>query len=158
MNKVANRRGSNIRLYKYTDGSLFMSIPFGRITAPDVSSDRVWARGGQADANMVPFDEPMTGTFTITTQIIPIELIALACSDSGATTGVDEWAHREVLTAEVVADKVVGAVAWKLAVTDLLVLIVTVAEVLVPLASPVQPVKVKPAAAVAVTVTTEPEA
>ena len=98
MKKVANRRGSNIQLYDYDTKALYMYIPFARITAPEVTSDRVWARGGQSDANMVPFDEPMTGTLTITTQIIPIEVIALAASKDGAQTGAD-WAVREKITA-----------------------------------------------------------
>lgn len=98
MKKVANRRGSNIRLYKYSDESLFMYIPFARITAPEVSSNRVWAQGGVSDANLVGFDDPATGTFKITTQIIPLELIALACTPNGLTTGSD-WAVREEIVA-----------------------------------------------------------
>ena len=97
MKKVANRRGSNIRLYKYADKSLYMHIPFARITAVEGSANRVWAQGGVADANMVGFDDPMTGTFKITTQIIPIELIALACTPGGVTEGA-EMAVREELT------------------------------------------------------------
>lgn len=98
MKKVANRRGSNIRLYKYNDKSLFMNIMFGRITAVEGNASRVYAKGGQSDADMVGFDDPMTGTFKITTQIIPIELIALACTPDGVTEGA-EWAVREEIVA-----------------------------------------------------------
>lgn len=103
MKKVANRRGSDIRLYKYSDKSLYMSIPFGRVTAVEGTANRVYAQGGQSDANIVGFDDPMTGTFRITTQIIPIELIALACTPDGvesdSTNGI-EMAVREVLKVE----------------------------------------------------------
>ena len=98
MKKVANRKGLNTRLYRYSDKSLFMNIPFGKVTAVDASASRVYATGGQNDGKMVGFDDPAEGTFKITTQIIPIEIIALACSPDGVSEGAD-WAVREVLKA-----------------------------------------------------------
>lgn len=97
MKKVANRKGLNTRLYRYSDKSLFMNIPFGKVTAIDASASRVYATGGQNDGKIVGFDDPAEGTFKITTQIIPIEIIALACSPDGVSEGA-EWAVREVLT------------------------------------------------------------
>lgn len=98
MKKVANRRGSNIRLYKYSDGTPYMNINFGRVTATEATANRVYAQGGQSDANIVGFDDPITGTFKITTQIVPIELLALACTKEGVTDGSANWAVREELT------------------------------------------------------------
>ena len=98
MKKVANRRGTNIRLYKYSDQSLYMNIPFGRVTALEATASRVYAQGGPTDARLIGFDDPIEGTFKITTQIIPIELIALACTPDGVTDGGD-WAVREEIKA-----------------------------------------------------------
>ena len=98
MKRVANRRGTDIRLYRYSDGALFMRIPFGRVTSTETTASRVWARGGVSDANIVGFDDPVEGTLTITTEIIPIEILALACSPDGVQEG-GEWATREELAA-----------------------------------------------------------
>ena len=98
MNKPANRKGLNTRLYKYADGSLFMNIPYANITAIDGSADRTYATGGQSQADMVGFDDPFSGTFKITTQIVPIELIALAATSSGSVTSGADMAVREEIT------------------------------------------------------------
>lgn len=97
MNKVANRKGLNTRLYKYSDKSLFMNIDFANISVVDLSSNRVFATGGQNQGKRVGFDDPIEGTLRLSTQIVPLEIIALCCSSTGVTTGAD-LAIREVLT------------------------------------------------------------
>ena len=98
MKKTANRKGAKIQLRKYSDKSLFAYIDYANSIAVDLSSGRVYATGGDSGARQVGFDDPIEGTLKISTQIVPIELVALACTPDGVKDG-GEIAIREKLTA-----------------------------------------------------------
>ncbi len=97
MKKTANRKGAKIQLYKYSDKSLFAYIDFANSVSIELNSNRVYATGGDSGARQVGFDDPIEGTLKISTQIVPIEFMALACSPDGVATG-GELAMREKIT------------------------------------------------------------
>lgn len=79
--QFANRFGLNVEVFAYTDGTVgetnLMTVDFANSCALDVSGERVWATGGQEHANKIAFNDPIQGTFTISTQIMTSELLAL---------------------------------------------------------------------------------
>ena len=97
MKKTANRKGANIQLRKYSDKSLFAYIDYVNSVAVELSSNRVYATGGDSGARQVGFDDPIEGTLKLSTQIVPIEFVALACSPDGVEDG-GEIGIREKLT------------------------------------------------------------
>ncbi len=97
MKKTANRKGAKIQLRKYSDNSLFAYIDYANSIAIELTSNRVYATGGDSGARQVGFDDPIEGTLKISTQIVPIEFMALACSPDGVAEG-GEIAKREKLT------------------------------------------------------------
>lgn len=97
MKKTANRKGANIQLRKYSDKSLFAYIDYVNSVAVELSSNRVYATGGDSGARQVGFDDPIEGTLKLSTQIVPIEFVALACSPDGVEEG-GEIGIREKLT------------------------------------------------------------
>jgi len=105
MNKTANRKGANIQLRKYSDKSLFSYIDFANSVNIELNSNRVYATGGDSGARQVGFDDPIEGSLRISTQIVPIEFVALACSPDGVETG-GEIGKREKLTSETASSAV----------------------------------------------------
>lgn len=97
LKKTANRKGANIQLRKYSDKSLFAYIDYVNSVAVELSSNRVYATGGDSGARQVGFDDPIEGTLKLSTQIVPIEFVALACSPDGVEDG-GEIGIREKLT------------------------------------------------------------
>lgn len=108
MNKTANRKGANIQLWKYADKSLYSYIDYANSVSVEITSNRVYATGGDSAARQVGFDDPIEGTLKIATQIVPIEFVALACSPDGVESG-GEIGKREKLTV---------ATAGKIALSD----------------------------------------
>lgn len=99
MSQSANRKGVKFTLKNYVGGALALSIPYVNSFAVDLAADRVYATGGWNGARQVGFDDPYQGTITLSTQIIPVELIALGAGAEGydATT-VKEMFRIESLT------------------------------------------------------------
>ena len=97
MKKTANRKGANIQLRKYSDKSLFAYIDYVNSVAVELTSGRVYATGGDSGARQVGFDDPIEGTIKLSTQIVPIEFVALACSPDGVEDG-GEIGIREKIT------------------------------------------------------------
>ena len=97
MRKTANRKGANIQLRKYSDKSLFAYIDYVNSVAVELTSGRVYATGGDSGARQVGFDDPIEGSIKLSTQIVPIEFVALACSPDGVEDG-GEIGIREKIT------------------------------------------------------------
>ncbi len=97
MKKTANRKGANIQLRKYSDKSLFAYIDYVNSVAVELTAGRVYATGGDSGARQVGFDDPIEGTIKLSTQIVPIEFVSLACSPDGVEEG-GEIGIREKLT------------------------------------------------------------
>lgn len=80
---VANRRGLDLKVYEYTDGTVastaepVVTIDYCNVSAVSLTGDRVWATGGQEHANKIAFDESYNGTLTVSTQIVPLDLLRL---------------------------------------------------------------------------------
>lgn len=81
--QVANRFGLDTKLYsfgEYTGAASdtpVMTIDFANVSEISIEGDTVWATGGQARSNKVGFNNPMTGSFKLTTQIITSEVLTL---------------------------------------------------------------------------------
>lgn len=79
--QFANRYGLNIEIFNLADditsATPVMTIDFANVCDVDISGDRVWATGGQAHANKIAFNDPIQGTFTISTQILTNQLLAM---------------------------------------------------------------------------------
>ena len=85
--EFSNRYGLNVGIYAVTDIVLatpLMTIDFANICDIDISGERTWATGGQAHANRIGFNDPIKGTFKISTQIMTMEILNLM---SGGTAG-----------------------------------------------------------------------
>lgn len=95
MKKTANKCGVNFTLREYGTNKPYLYFDFINEYAEDLKRDRSFATGGQYAANLVGFEGKLEGTIKISTQIIPIEVIALAAGGS-ITTGAD-IAVREVI-------------------------------------------------------------
>lgn len=102
--QFANRYGLNIKIYDYEldeqgavvepTGTPKMLIDFANVCDVDISGDRVWATGGQAHANKIAFNDPIQGTFTISTQILTTQLLALM---SGGDIPIGTEAEDEIV-------------------------------------------------------------
>ena len=83
--KLANRYGLNLYFYKYgqADAAPCAVIDFANEVAIELSTDLVWATGGQGFKKMVGFKNPFEGTLTITTQITNNTLLSLLSGGDG---------------------------------------------------------------------------
>ena len=83
--KLANRYGLNLYFYKYgqADAAPCAVIDFANEVAIELSTDLVWATGGQGFKKMVGFKNPYEGTLTITTQITNNTLLSLLSGGEG---------------------------------------------------------------------------
>jgi hypothetical protein len=85
--QFANRYGLNISIYAATDTSMssaLTTIDFANVSDIDISGDRTWATGGQAHVNKIGFNDPIQGTFKLSTQIMTMELLNMM---AGGTVG-----------------------------------------------------------------------
>ena len=86
--QFANRYGLDVKIYSLGEGDekgeLLMTIDFANVCDVDISGDRTWATGGQAHANKIAFNDPIQGTFKISTQIMTSELLALMAGEDVA--------------------------------------------------------------------------
>ena len=94
--QFANRYGLNITIYAATDTSMadaLMTIDFANVSDIDISGDRTWATGGQGHVNKIGFNDPVRGTFKLSTPLMTMELLNLMAggtAGSGTTTVVFE--------------------------------------------------------------------
>ena len=95
--QMANRFGLNTKIYEYkgysSEATPVMNIEFANVSEISISGDSVWATGGQSRGNIVGFNNPMTGTFKLSSQIMTAELLALMAGktlEEGSTTVVFE--------------------------------------------------------------------
>lgn len=96
---IANREGTNIRLLDYKTGAPSMFIDYGNVSVVDLASgNRAYASGGRKGGRRVAFDDQRAGTFRLSTQMIPLEVLSLA-ADGNVTTGA-ELIVRELLTVD----------------------------------------------------------
>ena len=85
--QFANRYGLNVTVYAASDTSMssaLMTIDFANVSDIDISGDRTWATGGQAHVNKIGFNDPVQGTFKLSTQIMTMELLNMM---AGGTVG-----------------------------------------------------------------------
>lgn len=92
--QFANRYGLDVKIFALgtdtTTEEPLMTIDFANVCDVDISGDRTWATGGQAHVNKIAFNDPIQGTFKISTQILTSQLLALMAGGdiSGAETEV----------------------------------------------------------------------
>ena len=79
--QLANRYGLNTKLYAFgtygEEAEPVMNIDFVNLSEISIEGDTVWATGGQAGSNKVGFNNPMTGSFKLSTQIVTSEILTL---------------------------------------------------------------------------------
>lgn len=88
--QTANRYGLDVKISAYGSASTtpLMTIDFANVCDVDISGDRTWATGGQAHVNKIAFNDPVQGTFKISTQILTSQLLQLmAGHDISKETG-----------------------------------------------------------------------
>lgn len=93
--QLANRYGLNIKLWAAGTTSFvgdlvkpLMVIEFVNLTNISISGDKTWATGGRAHRQKIGFDNPLTGTLKLSSQILTAELLALmAGKDLSTFTG-----------------------------------------------------------------------
>lgn len=85
--KMANRYGLNLTLTNIADESDTATIEFANEVSIEVTGEITWATGGQGHVNMIGFKDPKEGTLTISTQIVPVQLLHLLAGNSLTTTG-----------------------------------------------------------------------
>lgn len=83
-NTMANRCGLDLKIYAYTaDGVIeneetpLAVINFANEVSIELTSDMVWATGGQEHNKIVGFNNPIEGTLKISTQMVNMELLTL---------------------------------------------------------------------------------
>ena len=91
--QFANRYGLNVDIYAHDDTSMstpLMHIDFVNVSDIDISGDRTWATGGQAHVNKIGFNDPVQGTFKLSTQIMTMEMLNMMAGGSvgSGTTSV----------------------------------------------------------------------
>lgn len=112
--QYANRFGLNFNVYAMTDTSLetpLVTVNYVNEVSVELSGNTVWATGGQSHANKVPFNDPMEGTLTISTQLMTTELLALI-----AGKDMSSFAGNEVVFNNNDANKfyiITGETVWK---------------------------------------------
>ena len=71
-----------------TEANALIKINYVNVSNFSVSGDKVWATGGRKHRNKIAFNNPMTGTLTLTSQLMTKELLHLAAGDDIAASGV----------------------------------------------------------------------
>lgn len=86
--QFANRYGLNVEISAFGDKatSPLMTIKFANVSDISLSGDRTWATGGQDHANKIGFNNPLEGTFKLSTQIMTVQLLELM---AGQVPGTD---------------------------------------------------------------------
>jgi hypothetical protein len=87
--QFANRYGLNIEIYAATGATEtpLMTIDFANVSDISLSGDRTWATGGQDHVNKIGFNNPIEGTFKLSTQIMTMELLSLMAGGTPGGTG-----------------------------------------------------------------------
>lgn len=119
----ANRYGLNVLVYAYgTDLSAtgedavapLLTIDFANTCEADISGDRVWATGGQGHVNRVAFNDPIQGTFRISTQLMTAKLLDLmAGNDIALENTADEIVFQNAANGTPVYYMVVATTVWQ---------------------------------------------
>lgn len=112
--QYANRRGMDLKFYAITDTACetpLLTVDYCNQVSVDLSGSTVWATGGQNHANKVPFEDPMEGTLTISTQIMTTELLALLAGKDMTSFDGNEviWNNRDAIKFYIIT----GETVWK---------------------------------------------
>lgn len=89
--KLANRSGLSLKFYKYNKdaaadgfkGDLATTIDFANKCSLEIGGETVWAASG-SKKKFIGFNNPLEGTFKISTQVSTMELLALVTGEDPA--------------------------------------------------------------------------
>lgn len=86
--QFANRYGLNVTISAFgaASSSPLMTIDFANVSDISLSGDRAWATGGQDHANKIGFNNPLEGTFKLSTQIMTVQLLELMAGQTPGTS------------------------------------------------------------------------
>ena len=90
---VANREVCNIDIVNYADETPFMHYEYGNTTGLSISSDSVYAMGH--GARRVAFNNPLEGTFSLSLQVAPLQLLSLY-SDGVIDSSSEQFVKTEI--------------------------------------------------------------
>ena len=112
--QFANRCGLNVNIYKYPKGASAsaVEVPFANECALDLSGDITWATGGQVASKLIGFQNPIEGTFKISTQIMTDALLALI-SGVDATQTATEIVFKNDMDANTIYYVIEADTVWK---------------------------------------------
>lgn len=91
--QFANRYGLDVRVFAIganvaNAAEALINIDFVNSCALEVTGERSWATGGQAKVNKIAFNNPLSGTFTMSTQILTDQLLNLMSGANVADANV----------------------------------------------------------------------
>ena len=102
--KMANRYGLDIAFYKYDEtggkGEKVLEIDFANQCVIELSSDITWATGGRGKAKLIGFKNPVAGTWTISSQIVTMPMLALLTGENPAKPGIKKVTFKDDATAK----------------------------------------------------------
>lgn len=113
--QFANRCGLDINIFKYPKSgtaSTAIEVPFANECALDISGNITWATGGQAASKYIGFNDPIEGTFKISTQIMTDALLALI-SGADATEAVTSIEFKNDPDADTIYYVIEADTVWK---------------------------------------------
>lgn len=93
--KLANRLGMDWLIFAPGTASLvesnaLLKLDYVNVSNISVTGDRTWATGGKRHRNKIGFDNPMTGTLTLNSQLMTKELLHLQAGDDLSSVSVRE--------------------------------------------------------------------
>lgn len=90
--RMANRFGLNLKIYEYKPTGVIeegdqplVVIDYANEVSVEITSEITWATGEQAHSNLIGFKDPSEGTMTVSTQIVPMDLLAIVTGDAVET-------------------------------------------------------------------------
>jgi len=110
----ANRCGLNVSLFEYSKGTdaAGVVVDFANECSLDIASDITWATGGQYASKLVGFNNPVEGTFRISTQLMTKQLLALI-SGADVSGSVDTIVFKNVAAEATIYYVIEADTVWK---------------------------------------------
>jgi len=119
--KMANRYGLDIDFFEYDltkaengyKGKKVLTIDFANSCSIELSSEITWATGGRAHGKMIGFKNPHAGTWTISTQVVTMPVLALVTGEDAAKNDIKKVTFKDDATAKTRYFIVEGKTVWK---------------------------------------------
>lgn len=118
--KMANRYGVNLKIYPYTDDGIIeeetqplVTIDYANEVSVEITGEITWATGGQSHSNLIGFKDPSEGTLTISTQIVPLDLLAIVTGEDPSTVTTKVTFAETSISANPTPYIITGETVWQ---------------------------------------------